>query len=88
MLVGRHRRTKHELAKILQQVIQTVKSIVTCQPASIALGKYFRRERRQPKQIVAAIDHHINCQVIAGEHLKFGSDIITQAYSFPLLQPV
>ncbi|MFT3878054.1 MAG: hypothetical protein QM703_00160 [Gemmatales bacterium] len=55
-----------------------MKPSIARRPVRITLSELLRGKRRQSQQIVAAIHHHIDGQIIAGKDVKVGTNPITQ----------
>ena len=72
MFVGRNWRAKGEEAEILKQVVQFVKARIGLRPKLVARCKRFRRECRQPEQVIAAIHHHVDSQIVTRVNLESG----------------
>ncbi len=72
VFVSRNRGAECEKAQILQDVVERVKVRVACGPQRIPVGEQIGRKRAEAQQVVAAIHHHINRQVVAGEDFEIG----------------
>ena len=88
VLVGGHGRAEGEEAQILQQVVQFVESGIARCPQRIAPGEQVGREGAQAEQIIAAVHHHVNRQIVAREHFEIGAHVVAQlqAAAIPALR--
>ena len=82
--VGGDRRAEREGAEVLQQVVELVEAAVAGGPPAVALGERLGRERREPEQVVGAVAHHVDGEVVAGEDVEVGPDAIAQREAVPL----
>jgi hypothetical protein len=73
VLVRRDGIAKREAAEILEQVVQLVEARVIGMPERIAPREVLGRERGEAQQVVASVHHHVDREVVAGEHEEIGA---------------
>ena len=86
--VGGDRRTKSQIPNRLEKVVKMVKSLITFFPALVAKGKDIWSEGTQAKEVVAAIHHHVDGEVVTRKYMKIRAEGIPEQQSFPFSQPV
>ena len=64
MFIRRQWLSESHISKILQRIGERVIGRISDLPTSIALGKFFGRERRQAEEIIGAVFDHIDAQVV------------------------
>src|SRR5215475_8970478 len=72
MAVRGNRRTERELTEVLQQVVQLDRAPIRTAPVPITRGEALDRERRQAEQVVAAVERHVDGEIVAGVDTKVG----------------
>ena len=87
VLVGGNRRTKRQETEILQHVVDWIKRWITGLPSSVALPEPIGRHRAEPEQVVTAIHHHVDGEIVAGEDLELRANRIAQLKALPLQFP-
>src|SRR6266542_3148938 len=57
---------------------------ITVCPETVTERERFRREGRQAQQVVAAVDDHVDREIVAGVQLEVGPKLVAQGQSLPL----
>ncbi|NCX98463.1 MAG: hypothetical protein EBX35_07780 [Planctomycetia bacterium] len=83
VLVGRHGRAEGEVAQGLEGVVEFVEPGVAGRPPGVALCERLGPGGRKAEQPVAAIPHHVDRQVVAGEHVKPGPHPVADGQPLP-----
>ena len=84
MFVGGDGIAEGKSAQRLERVVELVKPDITDQPPPVPQREQVRRERGQAEEVVAAVDHHVDGEVVAGKDHEIRAGAISQQYAFPL----
>jgi len=83
VLVGGHGRAEGEEAEVLEQVVEFVERRIATFPEFVTLREEVRGESAQAQQVIAAVHHHVDGEIVAGVDLEVGSDLVAQNQSLP-----
>ena len=74
MLVCRYRIAERERAEILQCVIEFIKAGIARGPHRVAFGEQVGGKCAEPEEIIAAVHHHVDGEIVAGVDLEVRAD--------------
>ena len=88
VFVRRHRRAKRDLSEILQQIVDADRPRVVVGPEPIARGERLDAERGQAEQVVAAVEHHVDREIVAGVDAELRTPAVAQGDARPFGTPI
>src|SRR5207244_295460 len=83
MLIAGHRRSKRELPEILKQIVQRHRRRVAGSPQPIAQRERVDRKGRQPEQVIAAVEHHVDSEIVPRIELECRAVAIAKLEAAP-----
>src|SRR5208283_998340 len=83
VLVGGDRGAECEVTEVLQQVVELIEARVALKQVTVTQGEVVGGEGGEAEQVIGAVHHHVDGEVVAGEYLEIRADAIAQGEPFP-----